>query len=104
MADFDTLQLERVGDVLRVTIAHPTSELNAVDERLHHDLTALFALLRREDQARAVVLTGRGRRFSRAAISTGFRSSRHGRDGGAAPRRQAADLGLLDVELPIVAA
>ena len=61
---FATLQLARVGDVLRVTIAHPRSELNAVDETLHHDLTALFAYLRREDRARAVVLTGRGRAFS----------------------------------------
>jgi len=64
MADFETLALERVDDVLKVTIAHPTSPLNAVDERLHHDLTALFAMLRREERARAVVLTGRGRAFS----------------------------------------
>ena len=60
MAEFETLTLDRVGDVLCVTIAHPTSELNAVDERLHSDLTALFAMLRREDQARAVVLTAAG--------------------------------------------
>ena len=45
--DFRTLQLERRGHVLRVTIAHPTSPLNAVDEALHHDLTALFARLKR---------------------------------------------------------
>ena len=47
--DFTTLQLERKGNVLRVTIAHPTSELNAVDEALHADLTRLFAGLRREE-------------------------------------------------------
>lgn len=62
--DFSTLELERRGHVLRVTIAHPTSALNAVDEALHRDLTALFAFLRREDDARCVLLTGRGRAFS----------------------------------------
>jgi len=32
MTDFTTLQTERIGDVLRVTIAHPSSQLNAVDD------------------------------------------------------------------------
>lgn len=62
--DFTTLEIERVGPVLRVTIAHPTSARNAVDARLHHDLTACFAALRQETEARAVLLTGRGRAFS----------------------------------------
>src|SRR5512147_2820170 len=63
-SEFTTLRLERRGQVLRVTIDHPDSEINAVDERLHRDLAALFAGLRREDEARAVVLIGRGRAFS----------------------------------------
>ncbi len=105
MADFDTLVLDRVGDVLRVTIAHPASELNAVDERLHHDLTKLFAMLKREDEARAVVLTGRGRAFSAGGDFKWFPQLR---DMGRmeALRRDAKQLiwDLLDVELPIVAA
>lgn len=103
--DFETLTLERIGDVLRVTIAHPTSELNAVDERLHSELTALFAMLRREDQARAVVLTGRGRAFSAGGDFKWFPELR---DMGRmeALRRDAKQLiwDLLDVEIPIVAA
>src|SRR5437764_683495 len=55
---FTALRLERIGPVLRVTIDNPASELNTVDERLHHELTALFAALRDERDARAVVLTG----------------------------------------------
>ena len=51
--DFATLRLERVSQVLRVTIDHPSSPLNAVDDRLHRDLTALFAGLKRENEARA---------------------------------------------------
>jgi enoyl-CoA hydratase len=105
MADFETLTLERVGDVLKVTIAHPTSELNAVDERLHQDLTALFAMLRREDQARAVVLTGRGRAFSAGGDFNWFPQLRDMARLDAL-RRDAKQLiwDLLDVELPIVAA
>jgi enoyl-CoA hydratase len=102
---FTTLELARVGDVLRVTIAHPTSELNAVDEQLHRDLTALFAHLRREDGARAVLLTGRGRAFSAGGDFRWFPALREpGRM--EALRRDAKQLigDLLDVEIPIVAA
>ena len=105
MADFETLALERIGDVLKVTIAHPTSELNAVDERMHHDLTALFAMLKREDRARAVVLTGRGRAFSAGGDFNWFPQLRD-MARMEALRRDAKQLilDLLDVEVPIVAA
>lgn len=105
MAEFETLALERVGDVLKVTIAHPSSDLNAVDARLHHELTALFAMLRREDQARAVVLTGRGKAFSAGGDFKWFPELRD-MARLEALRRDAKQLvwDLLDVELPIVAA
>ena len=103
--DFATLRLERVGQVLRVTIDHPSSALNAVDDRLHHDLTALFAGLKREDEARAVLLTGRGRAFSAGGDFAWFPALQEpGRL--EALRRDAKQLiwDLLDVEIPIVAA
>jgi len=103
--DFTTLRLAREGDVLRVTIDNPASELNAVDEALHHDLTALFAGLRRETTARAVLLTGRGRAFSAGGDFNWFPKLREpGRMEDL--RREAKQLiwDLLDVELPIVAA
>ena len=105
MADFETLVLDRIGDVLRVTIANPASELNAVDERLHGELTALFAMLRRETQARAVVLTGRGRAFSAGGDFAWFPQLRDMARLDAL-RRDAKQLiwDLLDVEIPIVAA
>src|SRR4029453_17306701 len=103
--DFQTLQLERRGHVLRVTIAHPTSPLNAVDEALHRDLTALFARLRREEEARCVLLTGRGGAFTAGGDFAWFPQLREpGRL--EALRRDAKQLiwDLLDVEVPIVAA
>jgi enoyl-CoA hydratase len=103
--EFTTLKLARTGDVLRVTIDHPTSAMNAVDEALHHDLTALFAGLRRETRARAVVLTGRGKAFSAGGDFGWFPALQQpGRL--EALRRDAKQLvwDLLDVEIPIVAA
>ena len=102
---YRALQLDRVGDVLRVVIAHPNSELNSVDGLLHEELTRLFRELKREDQARAVLLTGRGRAFSAGGDFRWFptlddlEKLDH-------LRRDAKQMiwDLLDVELPIVAA
>ena len=105
MATFATLRTEYVENVLKVTIDHPSSDLNAVDGQLHGDLTALFAGLRDERRARAVVLTGRGRAFSAGGDFNWFPSLReteqleHLRHDA---RQLISD--LLDVELPIVAA
>ncbi|HWW55050.1 MAG TPA: enoyl-CoA hydratase-related protein [Acidimicrobiales bacterium] len=105
MSTFATLRTERVGRVLKVTIDNPASELNAVDAQLHADFTALFAGLREERDARAVVLTGRGRAFSAGGDFAWFPELRdidqleHLRHDA---RRMMND--LLDVEVPIVAA
>ena len=63
-SNWSHLQFERVGDVLRVVIAHRTSPLNAVDGDLHIELARLFRGLKRERTARAILITGRGRAFS----------------------------------------
>ncbi len=104
-SDFTTLRLERIGAVLQVTISHPTSPLNAVDDALHGDLTKLFAGLRRENDARAVLLTGAGRAFSAGGDFQWFPELRQpGRM--EALRRDAKQLiwDLLDIEIPIIAA
>jgi enoyl-CoA hydratase len=105
MTAYTTLETAREGDVLRVTIAHPTSALNAVDDALHHDLTQLFADLRREQDARAVLLTGRGRAFSAGGDFAWFPQLQDPARMEAL-RRDAKQLiwDLLDVEIPIVVA
>jgi enoyl-CoA hydratase len=102
---FTALRLERVGAVLRVTIDHPTSELNVVDALVHHELVALFSGLRDEREARAVVLTGAGRAFSAGGDFHWFPELR-AIERLDALRHDARQLitDLLDVELPIVAA
>ena len=104
-ADYRALRFDREGLVLRVAIAHPTSELNTVDGLLHGELTRLFRDLKREQTARAVLLIGRGRAFSAGGDFRWFptlddlEKLDH-------LRRDAKQMiwDLLDVELPIVAA
>lgn len=102
---YETIRIERLGAVLRVTLDHPRSPLNAVDESLHEELTRLFAELRRESEARAVVLAGNGRAFSAGGDFNWFpRLQEPGRL--EALRRDAKQMisDLLEVEIPIVAA
>ncbi len=60
---FKHLRFARVGALLVVTIAHSNNAMNAVDEELHAEFAQLMAALRRESQARAIVLTGAGKAF-----------------------------------------
>jgi enoyl-CoA hydratase len=106
-ADFRALDVERLddGDVLRVALHHPDNELNAVDALLHHELAALFRALKREERARVIVLTGRGRAFS-AGGHFEWLSTLTDLSSLEPLRRDAKQLvwDLLDVEQPIVAA
>ena len=103
---FRALRFETLpGDVLKITIAHPTSPLNTVDALLHEELTRLFRELKQEKGARAVLLTGSGKAFSAGGDFDWFPTLR---DLAALDelRRDAKQLiwDLLDVELPIVCA
>ncbi|MFZ0378795.1 MAG: enoyl-CoA hydratase/isomerase family protein, partial [Solirubrobacteraceae bacterium] len=61
---YTSIQFERAGDVLRVTLANPRNKLNAVDGDMHAELVRCFEELKTEQDARAVLLTGAGRAFS----------------------------------------
>jgi enoyl-CoA hydratase len=105
MDAYRALHFDRVGDVLRVAIDHPDSDLNTVDALLHAEFTRLFRELKREDEARSVLLIGRGRAFSAGGDFSWFPTLddltklEH-------LRRDARQMiwDLLDVPLPIVAA
>jgi enoyl-CoA hydratase len=102
---YEAIGFERVGAVLRITIDHPRSEQNAVDELLHGELARLMGELRDEVDARAIVLTGQGRAFSAGgdfgwfpqlrSIAALDELRRHA-------RRMLSD--LLDIEVPVIAA
>ncbi len=102
---FVNLRIKRDGHVLIVTIDHPTSQMNVVDTDMHDDLTRLFAALRREREARAVLLTGRGKAFSAGGDFAFFPELQE--PGRLEPLRLDAKSmiwDLLDVHLPIVCA
>jgi enoyl-CoA hydratase len=101
----ETIRLERDGDVLNVVIDHPRSEMNAVDATLHRELAELFALLKLEGEARAIVLTGAGRAFSAGGDMSWFPQLR-APDRLHALRREGKQIiwDMLDVEVPIVCA
>ena len=102
---FTRLDLRTDRDVLHVVIDHPGSDINVVDEALHHDLTRLFRELKQETTARAVLLSGRGKAFSAGGDFDWFTRLRTPEQTFAL-RRDAQQMiwDLLDVELPIVAA
>ena len=68
-----TIRLDRDGRLLRTTIDRADDPRNAVDGQLHEDLTEPFGVLRRETDARAVVLIGTGSalaiRYTKQAVN-----------------------------------
>ena len=101
---YEAIEFEWLGDVLRVTLANPRNELNAVDGAMHAELRRLFEELRNEDDARAVILTGSGRAFSAGGDFEWMAGWRP--EDLSALRREGKQIiwNLLDVEVPIVAA
>jgi enoyl-CoA hydratase len=101
---YTSMTFERLGDVLRVTIANPRNKVNAVDGEMHVELVRLFEELKSEQAARAVILTGSGRAFSAGGDFAWMSST--GPDDLYELRREGKQIvwNLLDVELPIVAA
>jgi enoyl-CoA hydratase len=102
---YQALRFDRDDTVLCVTIDHPTSALNAVDDLLHDELTRLFADLKRERDARAVLITGAGRAFSAGGDFNWF-PTLDNLERLESLRRDAKQMiwDLLDVPIPIVAA
>jgi enoyl-CoA hydratase len=99
----EAFSFETVGDVNVVTLQHPTSAMNAVDELLHHEFGELFARLRRDHGGRVVVLTAVGRAFSAGGDFAWFPALR---DTAVLDdlRRVAKQMiwDLLDIEVPVV--
>jgi enoyl-CoA hydratase len=63
LPSFDTIALARRGRLLTITLNRPDA-LNAVDDRMHDDLIAVFSFVAKDDDSDVIVLTGAGRAFS----------------------------------------
>jgi len=103
--DLETVRFSRDGPVLVATIDRPGDDLNRVDHAVHRDLTTLFAVLRTEREARAVLLTGAGRAFSAGGDFAWFPELQEpGRLDELRLAAKALIWDLLDVPMPIVCA
>ena len=70
--DLETVELERRGGELRITLNRPEA-MNAWNTQLGRDLLAAVNLAAADDEVRAVTLTGAGRAFSSGAdLKAGF--------------------------------
>jgi enoyl-CoA hydratase/carnithine racemase len=93
------------GPVRIVTLDRP-DQLNAITEDLHGELVKLWSHVERDDEVRAVVLTGAGKAFSAGGNYEDFEQRRVD----AAFRRQSMRTAkrlvdaMLDVAVPVVAA
>lgn len=93
------------GPVRVVTLDDPDN-LNAFSEQMHESFTALWARLRDDSDARAVVLTGAGRAFSAGGSFEDFERRRVDLNFRARSMEQASEIvhAMLEFPLPVVCA
>ncbi len=101
----EMFRISRQGHILKIVLDRPDSDINAVNAQVHEELATLFQILKRETDARCVVLTAQGTAFSAGGDFDWFPQLR---DPGYLYRTllDAKHLvwDLLDIEIPIVAA
>ena len=59
---YETMTVERRGPILTIVLDRPEA-YNAVNARMHEELSRIFVDVKRDPGARVVVLTGRGKAF-----------------------------------------
>lgn len=105
MYDLAGIEVRADGPVRIVTLNHP-DELNAFSEELHAQFVELWAHVERDDDVRAIVLTGAGTAFSAGGSYDDFEHRRIDM----AARRRSLRLArrlvdeMLGVAVPVVAA
>ncbi len=104
---FESILVERHDRILTCTLNRPQS-LNAVDDRLHHELEELFAAIAVDEETDAVVLTGAGRAFCAGGdvkgMARGELSTARQRPGGLFTRGAVRLIrNLLSVPQPMIA-
>ena len=101
----DVLLVQRDGPVAILTFNRPDA-MNAFDDDLHHAFARFWIDLERDDDVRAVVLTGAGRAFSAGGNIDDFDRLRTDLAARGAIMRSARRLvdEMLNVRVPVVAA
>ena len=101
--NYEDIIFERTGGVLAVTLNRPEAR-NATDERLHKELSRVFADIARDRETRAVILTGAGTAFCAGGdLKHGLNMNRDQTDAMVEEGRKII-MDILEVPQPIVAA
>jgi len=101
---YETIEFSREGDVLNVRFANPDSEMNVVDGRMHAELVRVFADLKNETSARAIVIHGSARAFSAGGDFRWMREQNPSTYRFLRNEGKQIVWNALDIEVPVVAA
>lgn len=102
-SDYETLSFDKDGAVLTVKLSRPDA-LNAVNARLHTELSRVFAEIAADSAVDAVVLTGEGRAFSAGGDLEWFRHMTGAQLDTLFVEARKIIVDLVDLPQPIVAA
>lgn len=103
-AAYTHLAIERRGPVLRIELARPEA-LNAVNARLHTELSRVFLDAADDDESEVIVLTGAGRAFCAGGDVAWMRQAIADPESFRRTMREAKQIvnSLLDCEKPVIA-
>ena len=102
--DYRCIEFERRGRVLVVKLNRP-DQMNAVDARLHAELSTVFTDVQRDPDSDVVVLTGNGRAFCAGGDLDWMQSAIDRPEAFERTAREAKDIvfSQLDLEKPLIA-
>jgi len=103
---YKNLKVETKGKVAVVTMNRPEA-LNAIDRVMHKELEDIFYDLAKDDDVRAVILTGAGRAFSAGGDIKGMKMRREDPEHYPLPRMDESIkllTNIIDLPQPVIAA
>lgn len=102
-ANYERIRIGRAGRVLTLTLSNP-SKMNAVDGRMHEELSRIFYDVQDDDSVDIVVLQGDGNAFSAGGDIEWMRDAAQGKvQGPSTVEAKKIIFGLLDLEKPLIA-
>ncbi len=100
---YECLSVERDAKVLTVALNRPQA-LNAINARLHTELSQVFADIAQDAETEAVLLTGRGRAFCAGGDIKWFQDMTPAQLDALFAEARKIIIDMLEVEQPIIAA
>ncbi len=101
--NYERIRLAHHGRILTLTLSNP-AKMNAVDGKLHEELSRIFYDVQEDDRADIVVLQGDGTAFCAGGDIEWLRDAAVGRiKGPSTVEGKKIIFGLLDLEKPVIA-